>query len=124
MLTTAFERSGRLRARASQLGIDRVGVTRVEHFPEMARVREWVKRGYAGEMHYIERRLEDRADLRRLLPGARSAIVCALAYDTGAPDSRAGRARESGWVSRYAWGDDYHERVGARLDALIQALAA
>jgi epoxyqueuosine reductase len=108
---------------AGGLGIARVGAVRLGRFPELARVREWLARGYAGEMHYIARRLEEREDATRLLPGARSALVAAIAYDTGEPDSQEPRGERTGWVSRYAWGDDYHEVVRARLDAWVAALA-
>ena len=101
---------------------DRVGIAQVRRYPEMRRVRDWVERGFAADMHYIERRLDDREDLTRVLPGARSVVVCGLAYDTGHAPSTAPRDPETGWVSRYAWGDDYHEVVGERLDALVEQL--
>src|SRR5258706_6543971 len=87
-------------------------------------MREWLECGYAGEMHYIGRRLAEREDATRLLPGARTALVAAVAYDNGEPDSRAPRPARAAWVSRYAWGDDYHEVVRARLEAWIAAPAS
>ncbi|MEX2205159.1 MAG: tRNA epoxyqueuosine(34) reductase QueG [Myxococcota bacterium] len=113
-----------LEAAAVRHGLARIGVARVEPWPELGRVRSWVERGYAGELGFIAERLEEREDLERIFPGVRSVIVAAVAYDTGAPDSREPRARDRAWVSRYAWGDDYHVLVGARLSALIEALRA
>jgi len=104
--------------------LSRIGVARVEPWPELARVRAWVDRGFAGEMNYIAERLEEREDLDRVFPGVRSVIAAAVAYDTGGPDSGAPREADRAWVSRYAWGDDYHDVVGARLDALVAALRA
>jgi epoxyqueuosine reductase len=109
-------------ARAARIA--RIGVARAEPFAELARAREWVERGFAGEMHYVGRRLAEREDVTRLLAGARSLVVAAVAYDAGGPVSTDPRPPGSGWVSRYAWGEDYHAVVGARLDALIGALAA
>jgi len=113
-----------LAAAAKQHGLARIGVARVEPWPELARVRSWVERGYAGELGYIAERLEEREDLERIFPGVRSVIVAAVAYDTGGPDSRSPRALDRAWVSRYAWGDDYHVVVGARMNALVESLRA
>ncbi len=100
-----------------------MGAVRIERFPELERTREWLTRGYAGEMTYLAKRLHDREDLTRSLAGARTALVATVSYDTGEPDSLAPRDPRRAWVSRYAWGDDYHEVVLARLEKWIAELA-
>src|SRR5258706_16469914 len=74
-------------------------------------------------MHCIARGLAEREDATRLLPGARTALVAAVAYDNGEPDSRAPRPARAAWVSRYALGDGHHEVVRARLEAWISSVA-
>ena len=118
------EHRARIGALARELGLSRFGVARVERWPELARVREWLARGYAGEMHWIAKRIDDREDLTRTLRGAKSVLVAAFPYDTGEPDSHAARGPGQGWVSRYAWGDDYHRVVLARLGELVARLEA
>ncbi|MGH9744514.1 MAG: tRNA epoxyqueuosine(34) reductase QueG [Candidatus Acidiferrales bacterium] len=100
---------------------------------ELARLPEWLARGYAGEMNYLND--PRRANPARVLEGARSLIVVALNYNTEYPYStevlpsaaRAdGDAAEfpRGWISRYAWGDDYHEILREKLEALTGAMRA
>ena len=107
-------------------GFDLCGVARVEDFEELERLPEWLARGYAGEMAYL--RDARRGSPARVLAGARSLIVCALNYNTAlpysteAPLSADEDARPLGWVSRYAWGDDYHLVMQERLEALLAAL--
>jgi len=112
-------------AHAKSLGFDLCGVARAEQFPELAKTEEWLARGYAGEMNYL-------ADARRrepasVMPGIRSAIVCALNYNTDLPRSTEVPSRAEdpcGWISRYAWGADYHQVLQGKLAALGDALRA
>ena len=108
---------------AKQAGFDLCGVVRAEKFPELEQFQTWLDRGYAGEMRYLEDRR--RQDLRAPLRSARSVIVCALNYNTaraysteGVAIESAGRSEPRGWISRYAWGDDYHEVLWEKLNAL------
>lgn len=114
--------------RARAVGFDLCGVVTAGDFPELGRLPEWLARGYAGEMHYLNdpRRLSP----ERMLEGAKSLIVCGLNYNTVLPLSTeaasASHAEESGnprgWISRYAWGDDYHDALLAKLQGLVAAL--
>jgi epoxyqueuosine reductase len=112
---------------ARSLGFDLCGVAPASAFDELARMPEWLERGYAGEMKYL--RDVRRADPALALVGARSIIVVALNYRTAQPYSTEVPASAPGepprgWISRYAWGDDYHEVLGAKLDELLAAMRA
>jgi epoxyqueuosine reductase len=109
----------RVKALALALGFDLVGVARAEATHETEFLREWLARGYAGEMGYIGRRVEERVDPRRLLPGARSLVMVGLVYD---PGERGPLAAGHGGVARYAGGEDYHDVLGERLRTLGAAL--
>ncbi len=106
-----------IKARARELGFDKVGVTAAAPLEgERARLEEWLARGYHGGMRWMERAPEDRADPRRIFPAARSVVVCLLNYYT--PHEHADDPA-SGKISRYAWGDDYHDVMGEKLRALL-----
>ena len=111
--------------RAKGIGCDRCGVVRAKKFPELENTEDWLKRGYAGEMEYLcDPR---RGDPRGAMPGVRSVIVCLLNYNTEYPLSTDAKLPADGddprgWMSRYAWGDDYHEVLKERLQALIALL--
>ena len=113
--------------RARAAGFDLCGVTAPDSLAELTHLPEWLKRGYAGEMKYLHD--PRRNDPRLVLEGVRSLIIVALNYNSGAPHStelRAVHDRESpsGWISRYAWGDDYHEVIGLKLETLVDAMRA
>ena len=106
-----------IKEQALRVGFDKVGIVRAEVLVgERARLQEWLDRGYQGEMHWMGRDPYERADPCSLFPNACSVIVVALNYYTTAEHSG---ESETGKVSRYAWGDDYHEVVGSKLRALL-----
>jgi epoxyqueuosine reductase len=105
------------------------GVVRAEKFPELLKQQEWLERGYAGEMKYLSD--TRRSDPHAALPGSRSVIVCALNYNSRHartaqalakfPDAMK-MAEPRGWISRYAWGDDYHDVLRNKLQMLLDDL--
>jgi len=106
---------------ARALGFDLCGVAAAENFPELAKLNDWLERGYAGEMKYLHD--PRRADLQAAMGGVRSAIVCAVNYNAPQPYSTEMKRVENeaprGWISRYAWGSDYHEVLWGKLNALV-----
>lgn len=116
--------SDAVKQRAAELGFDLCGVAPADAFPELQRIGEWIARGYAGDMGYLLRTAARREDVRRVLPSARSVIVAATVYHTDRPLSIEIADRGVALISRYAWGDDYHEVVGGRLRALLDWLRA
>lgn len=108
---------------ARECGFELVGVAAAQPHADFARYADWVTRGLAGEMAYLtDRRGDLRRDPRSLLPEARSIICVGKLYNTPQPYSTAFDADGLGWISRYAWGDDYHDilrRDLAKLAALL-----
>src|SRR6185369_6602335 len=113
-----------VKARALELGFDLCGVAPVGAFPELKFLADWLARGYAGEMHYLARNADRRADVRAVLPTARSVIVTATNYNTARPYSTHESDPSRAQISRYAWGDDYHDVIKQRLDALVEWMRA
>ena len=108
-----------IKQQARGLGFDLCGIAPVESFHELAFLREWLDRGYAGDMAYMPRSADRRADVRAVMPSARSVIVTGTLYNTDYPYSRDESRSDVALISRYAWGDDYHDVLRARLDALM-----
>ena len=70
-------------------------------------------------MGYLYRYFNARVDPRELLPGSKSVIVAALSYHQEPPTGDVESPGQRGRVAMYAWGDDYHDVLGGRLDALL-----
>jgi len=116
---------------ARAIGFDLCGVAPVHgdenHLLELQHLPEWLNRGHAGEMNYLHD--PRRADPALAMDGARSLIVVALNYNSARPYSTAVEAAATdsdaaprGWISRYAWGDDYHETMWQKLNALVGSM--
>jgi epoxyqueuosine reductase len=106
-----------IKERAIFLGFSKVGIVPAEALlDERLRLQTWLGRGYQGEMSWMARDPDQRTDPRLLFPAARSVIVVATNYYT--PDEHS-EEPGTGKISRYAWGDDYHELIGSKLQSLL-----
>jgi epoxyqueuosine reductase len=108
-----------IKTKAHELGFDVCGIAPAVDHSELKFFSEWIARGYAGSMAYLSRSAERRRDVRGVLPSARSVIVTGTVYNTDRSYSIACRDPNRAHVARYAWGDDYHEVLASRLDALV-----
>src|SRR2546423_9354478 len=141
-LTPGWERaagSAVFKDLARELGFNQVGIVAAEALTEEGlRLQQWLARGFHGEMKWLSREPSQRSDPRQLFPEAKSVIVVALNYytphahqgetarvsggvrvSTGSGSDRVehhgSASSRTGKVSRYAWGDDYHEIVRDKL---------
>ena len=112
---TRAERTAQIKTRAHALGFEKIGIVPARSLSaELERLNEWLARGFHGEMKWMTRDPEQRSDPLKVFPETRSVIVAALNYYTSPEHSD-----NPGKVSRYAWGDDYHEVVGDKLRLLL-----
>ncbi len=81
----------------------------------------WIAAESHGEMAWLASTAALRIDPLRRQPSARTAIVMAIQHAHAVPPDPGGR---TGRVARYAWGRDYHNLIGKRLDKLKRALRA
>jgi len=116
--------SAEIKSHALSLGFDACGIAPAANHPELGFFREWLDRGYAGEMAYLHRTADRRADVRNVVPSARTVISTATVYNTDRPYSIESDDRQRAGIARYAWGDDYHDVIGARLEALLRWMRA
>lgn len=105
---------------ASELGFDKIGIVRAEALDhEAGQLKEWLARGYHADMAWMSRDSEKRTDPAKIFSGARSVVVVAINYFTPAKHQD---NSTTGKISRYAWGDDYHNIVGEKLRALLSRI--
>lgn len=110
------ELTKKIKEKALAVGFHKVGVARAEDLPrERDFLENWLERGFHAEMRWMEREPEKRADPQLLLENAKSVVSVALNYYTAHEHDD---LPEKGKVSRYAWGDDYHDVLKEKLREL------
>ncbi len=102
---------------ASLYGFDYCGIAMAQQLDDDARrLDTWLKQGMHGEMQYMENHFDLRIDPRKLVPGARSVITVLKNYF---PLSEIPQENQ---VSKYAYGQDYHEVIKVQLTSMIRDL--
>lgn len=110
----------RIIAKAHELGFADCRIARAEPAAHRAVFEQWLADGKHGDMAWLARNVERRTDPRNVVPGARSVIVLAMNYFQGEPSHPTDYR-----IARYAWNDDYHDMIEAKLwqlDALLKEL--
>ena len=112
-----------LRTWAIDEGFDLVGIASAGPSTTAGSLNDWLAEEMHGGMGYMSETFTQRADPRRLLEGCRSVVVVAMSYRSSLPDSDDHPPDDRVWISRYAWGRDYHRilkkklvRLGRRLE--------
>jgi epoxyqueuosine reductase len=116
--------AAKIKRLARECGFELAGIARAEPLPDDSRrYLDWVERGMAGAMGYLtDRRASVRTDPKLLLASARSIICVGKLYNQPEPRSTDLADPGLGWVSRYAWGEDYHHVVRRALENLAAKL--
>ena len=107
----------RLKRHARVLGFDLVGVAPAAPADGFDRLRDWLDRGFAGEMAYMHRRAEARRHPASVLPEVRSVVMLGMNYNPDRDEDK--DEGKYGRIARYARGADYHDVLRERLNRLL-----
>lgn len=107
-----------VKQQAAHLGFDFCGISKARYLEEEAqRLENWLKNNRHGEMKYMENYFDKRLDPRLLVDGAKSVISLMYNYY---PEKK--QREDAPQISKYAYGNDYHEVIREKLNAFLQAL--
>jgi len=112
----------RLKNQAHALGFELVGIAPATEADGFERLQEWLARGYAGEMAYMQRRAEARRHPDSIFPDVRSVIMLGLGYGTSCAEEPDCANVPMARIARYARGEDYHTVLWRKLDELLHWL--
>jgi epoxyqueuosine reductase len=124
-MTDAQLLRGKLDEKARELGFSAIGFARADAAPKTGeRLREWLACGAHGDMIWMEETAERRASPQGLWPEVRSVISLGMSYAPAADPLALADAPESGRISVYAQGADYHDVIKKALKHLARWLVA
>lgn len=107
-----------IKKKAIELGFQKVGIAKAEPTPkEKSDLESWLTSGYHGTMEWIYKRKDERGDIHTYFPEARSIISVALNYHN---ENNQDNLNSDLKFSNYAWGDDYHDILKAKLFELLK----
>jgi epoxyqueuosine reductase len=103
---------------SKQLGFDFCGIAKAERLDEDAkRLEQWLSKNMHGSMQYMANHFDLRVDPTKLVPGAKSVITLMMNYFPSAKQST-----DAPKISKYAYGEDYHEVIRAKLKELMKLI--
>ena len=109
--------SHNIKQKALELGFSKIGIAKAQfHQEDKINLNHWLYHGYHGSMDWIARRREEKADIFKYYPNAKSVISVALNYFTGNSKDYFSNHK----ISNYAWGDDYHTLLKSKLYTLLE----
>ena len=111
--------TSQIKQSAQQLGFELVGISPVKAPPHEQSFAQWLREGLSGELDYMKRTELLRRAPHELVPWAVSVISVGLNYYKS-PARPPMSSETTGWISRYAWGDDYHDLMRAKLQSLLE----
>ena len=115
---TTYDHTNLIKSWSTELGFDHCGIAKAVRLDDDARrLEEWLDKGMQGTMRYMENHFDMRIDPSRLVPGARSVITLLMNYF---PAAR--QPADAPRIAKYAYGEDYHEVIRARLNLLLDKM--
>ena len=106
---------------AENAGFDLCGITPCKHLAENeSYFREWLAKGYGSSLEYLERNLDKRFDVRHLVEGAQTVVVCAVSYKNPLGEGYPPGCRTK--IASYARSRDYHPVLKRMLGTMLEAL--
>ncbi|MCG9126062.1 tRNA epoxyqueuosine(34) reductase QueG [Candidatus Poribacteria bacterium] len=109
----------KIHTRSNELGFELVGISPAKDSETIDLYRKWLENGYAGKMEYLKRHLPLKENPRTLLKETKSVISLAMNYYSVDPPTDLSEDPSHGQISRYAWGDDYHDVIRDKLQQLV-----